>query len=187
MTRNPRIRTINLLVENNPGVLNRVSGMIRRRGFNIEELSVGPCETAGQSRMTLTVDAGHGEGDQVRKQLGKLIEVLESRDLTDSPMAARELVLARVEAATEDRGPLLAELRERGGRVIESSPNEVIVELTADPDEAAVFIKKLRAYKLKELGRSGPVAMRGLRTTKPKKGEAANAEPATPLPWGDSI
>ena len=160
MALNSRLRTLNVLVENNPGVLNRVSGMIRRRGFNISELAVGPSETPGLSRMSLTVDAGHAEVDQVRKQLGKLIEVIEISDLTDDAIVVRELVMARVTVPDEGREAVLAELAAHGARVAESGPDEVIVELAVTPDRLPGFIEAARKHGLKELARSGPVTMR---------------------------
>ena len=84
-----RLRVLTAVVEDHPGVLTRVSGMIRRRGFNIQGLSVGPTGQPGRSRLTLTVDAGHAEVDQVQKQLERLIEVIEVSDLTEAPRLSR--------------------------------------------------------------------------------------------------
>src|SRR5919109_1287111 len=94
-----RLRVLTAVVEDHPGVLSRVSGMIRRRGFNIQGLSVGPTGMPGRSRMTLTVDAGHAEVDQVEKQLDRLIEVLEIEDLTEAPRINRELALVKLAVA----------------------------------------------------------------------------------------
>src|SRR5262249_28484829 len=91
-----RLRVLTALVEDHPRVLTRGSGMIRRRGFNIQSLSVGPTDEAGRSRLTLTVDAGHAEVDQVQKQLERLIEVIEVEDLTEAPRLSRELALVKL-------------------------------------------------------------------------------------------
>src|ERR1700716_1204698 len=90
------LRVLTAVVEDNPGVLMRVSGMIRRRGFNIQGLSVGPTNRAGRSRMTLTVAAGPAEVDQVQKQLDRLIEVIEIEDVTEAPKVSRELALVKL-------------------------------------------------------------------------------------------
>src|SRR3981081_1704881 len=104
------LRVLSAVVEDHPGVLSRVSGMIRRRGFNIQGLSVGPTGVPGRSRMTLTVDAGHAEVDQVEKQLDRLIEVLEIEDLTETPRINRELALVRLAVTGPSRAQALAEL-----------------------------------------------------------------------------
>src|ERR671938_759664 len=96
LNRPSRLRVLTAVVEDRPGVLSRISGMIRRRGFNIQGLSVGPTGVPGRSRLTLTVDAGHAEVDQVEKQLDRLIEVLEIEDLTDAPRLSRELALVKL-------------------------------------------------------------------------------------------
>ncbi|MDQ6691446.1 MAG: acetolactate synthase small subunit [Candidatus Dormibacteraeota bacterium] len=144
-----RLRVLAVTVENQPGVMSRVSGMIRRRGFNIQTVSVGPGTVDGRSRMTLTVDAGYAEVDQVAKQLDRLIEVIQVEDITDVPTVSRELLIARV-----DRVPVVVE--QYGARKV----GEGIVELTADTETIEEFIDFLRPYGITELARTGPVAMR---------------------------
>src|SRR5258708_11145482 len=90
-TERARLRVLTAVVVDHPGVLTRVAGMVRRRGFNIQGLSVGPTDANGRSRMTLTVDAGHAEVDQVKKQLDRLIEVIEIEDLTESSKLSQDL------------------------------------------------------------------------------------------------
>ena len=144
-----RLRVLAVTVENHPGVMSRVSGMIRRRGFNIQTVSVGPSTVDGRSRMTLTVDAGYAEVDQVAKQLDRLIEVIQVEDITDVPTISRELLIARV-----DTVPVVVE--QYGARKV----GDGIVELTADTDTIEEFIEFLRPYGITELARTGPVAMR---------------------------
>lgn len=144
-----RLRVLAVTVENHPGVMSRVSGMIRRRGFNIQTVSVGPSTVDGRSRMTLTVDAGYAEVDQVAKQLDRLIEVIQVEDITDVPTVSRELLIARV-----DTVPVVVE--QYGARKV----GDGIVELTADTDTIEEFIEFLRPYGITELARTGPVAMR---------------------------
>src|ERR1700716_4584870 len=112
------MRVLTAVVEDHPGVLSRVSGMIRRRGFNIHGLSVGPTGVPGRSRMTLTVDARHAEVDQGEKQLDRVIEVLEIEDLTETPRINRELALVKVAVDEESRSRALTEIDRLGGRVL---------------------------------------------------------------------
>ena len=155
-----KLRVLSVIVEDHPGVLARVSGLIRRRGFNIEALSVGPTDHEGRSRMTLTVDAGHAEVDQVGKQLHKLIEVIKVTDLTDEPLTSRELVLVRLSAIGQRREALMQTVEHMGGRTVDIGREGVTVELAGDVDAIEGFLELLRPYGIKEVARSGPVAMR---------------------------
>jgi acetolactate synthase-1/3 small subunit len=171
-----RLRILTAVVEDNPGVLSRVSGMIRRRGFNIQGLSVGPTGEAGRSRMTLTVDAGYAEVDQVEKQLDRLIEVIEIEDLTEGPKLIRQLALAKLAVSGARRREALAKIDGFGGRVLDSTADHVIVEIAGEFDRVERFMEELRVYGVVELARSGPVAM-----SRPQPAEAA-AEPALEAP-----
>jgi len=154
-----RSRVLSVLVQDHPGVLSRVSGMIRRRGFNIQSLSVGPSDRPGRSRMTLAVDAGHAEVDQVEKQLDRLIEVIEIEDLTDRPMILRELAIVKLAAAGAQRDQLVAAVERFGGRVVEANPKTIVVEVSGDFDKVERFLELLRPYGIVDLARSGPMAM----------------------------
>lgn len=154
-----RLRILTAVVEDHPGVLSRVAGMIRRRGFNIQGLSVGPTDRPGRSRMTLTVDAGHAEVDQVQKQLDHLIEVIEIEDLTEAPRLNRELALVKLAVSGPRRDRVVAEVDRVGGRVVDASPDGVIVEVSGEFDRIERFLEALRPYGIVELARSGPVAM----------------------------
>src|ERR1700724_4745958 len=94
-----RVRVLSVLVEDGSHTLSKISGLIRRRGFHVRSISVGPSQQEGRSVMTLTVDSGHAEVDQVRKQLERLVEVVEVEDLTGHDVHSRELVVAKVAAA----------------------------------------------------------------------------------------
>jgi acetolactate synthase-1/3 small subunit len=126
--------------------------LIRRRGFHVRAISVGPSREPGLFRMTLTVDSGHAEVDQVRKQLERLVEVVEVEDLTGHDVHSRELVVARVAAAD------LSDLIERGAKVLHSSPTGTTVEF--DGDEVGDFVEDLRRHGVQDVVRSGPVVMR---------------------------
>ncbi|HEY8761820.1 MAG TPA: acetolactate synthase small subunit [Candidatus Dormibacteraeota bacterium] len=144
-----RLRLLAVTVENHAGVMSRVSGMIRRRGFNIQTITVGPSTVVGRSRMTLTVDAGYAEVDQVAKQLDRLIEVIAVEDITETSNYSRELLIARLDNVP----PTVEQFGAR--RVAEN-----MVELTADTETIEDFIEFLRPFGIQELARTGPVAMR---------------------------
>jgi acetolactate synthase-1/3 small subunit len=154
-----RLRVLTAIVEDHPGVLSRVSGMIRRRGFNIHGLSVGPTGVPGQSRMTLTVDAGHAEVDQVEKQLDRLVEVLEIQDLTDGPRINRELALVKLAPTGPTREAALEAVERFGGRVLDEHPEQLIIELSGEFERVETALEALRSYRIVELARSGPVAI----------------------------
>jgi acetolactate synthase I/III small subunit len=153
------LRVLTAVVEDHPGVLSRVSGMIRRRGFNIHGLSVGPTGVPGRSRMTLTVDARHAEVDQVEKQLDRLVEVLEIEDLTDGPRINRELALVKLAASGPTREAALAEVARFGGRVVDEHPEQLIVELSGEFERVESALEALRPFRMVDLARSGPVAI----------------------------
>jgi len=158
-TATDRLRVLSVEVRNQPGVLARVSGMIRRRGFNIQGLAVGPTNRPGRSRMTLTVDAGHAEVDQVEKQLDRLIEVVEIADITGQSKHVRELVLAKLAAAGDQRAQARQAVEGLGGRVIDEAPEHVMVEIAVESQRVQDVVAELEPYGILELARSGPVAM----------------------------
>jgi acetolactate synthase-1/3 small subunit len=149
-----RLRVLSVLVEDGSNTLSKVSGLIRRRGFHVRSISVGPSKQAGRSVMTLTVDAGHAEVDQVRKQLERLVEVVEVEDLTGHEVHSRELVVAKVAASDVVR------LIERGARVLESGPDGTTVEFAGEGNDVGEFINDLMRHGVRDVARSGPVVMR---------------------------
>ena len=148
-----RLRVLSLVVEDHPGVLERVASQVRRRGFNIASLSVGPI-APGRSRMTVTVDAGHAEVDQVEKQLDRLIEVVEVTDLTESERFHRELLVGRADSSAA------GVLTIHGARVVHQNGHGVLFEFVGDERSTQELIEKLTSHGLRELTRSGPVAVR---------------------------
>ena len=148
------IRVLSVEVEDAPNTLTKVSGAIRRRGFHVRGISVGPSRHAGRFRLTLHVDHGHAEADQVRKQLERLVEVVEVEDLTGDPVHSRELVVAKVAAAQVD------DLLERGAKVIANTPEGTTVEFSGEHDEVGEFVDELHRHGIVDVARSGPVVMR---------------------------
>ena len=148
------VRVLSVLVVDGPNTLSKVSGVIRRRGFHVLSISVGPSQEPGRSRLTLKVDHGHAEADQVRKQLERLVEVVEVEDLTGTEVHSRELVVAKV-AASE-----VASLVERGARVLDSGPEGTTVEFAGEGKDVGDFVNELMRHGIKDVARSGPVVMR---------------------------
>ena len=149
-----KVRVLSVVVEDGPNTLTKLAGAIRRRGFHVRGISVGPTRHAGRSRITLEIDHGHAEADQVRKQLERVIEVLEVEDLTEDDVHNRELVVAKV-AASE-----LARLLQRGAKVISTAADGTTVEFSGSRDEIFDFIDELHRHGIVDFVRSGPVVMR---------------------------
>ena len=150
-----KVRVLSVVVEDGPNTLTKLAGAIRRRGFHVRGISVGPTRTAGRSRITLEIDHGHAEADQVRKQLERVIEVLEVEDLTDDDVHSRELVVAKVAAAE------LARLIQMGAKVIATAGDGIsTVEFSGSRIEISDFIEELHRHGIVDVVRSGPVVMR---------------------------
>jgi acetolactate synthase-1/3 small subunit len=156
--------TITVLVDNKPGVLSRVSGLFSRRGYNIESLAVSITENPDISRMTLVVNGDEQEVEQITKQLHKLIDVSKVQDYLNTPIIARELALIKVNATVENRTALLQLVEVFRGRVVDMSEKTFVIELTGGNDKIDAFEKLLEPYGVRELVRTGRIAMaRGLR------------------------
>ena len=153
------IQVISLLMENKPGALMRVTGLLSARGYNIDSLTVARTLDPTLSRMTIAVDVDPALRKQVIKQMNKLINVLQANDLTDSPAVTRELVLLRVRAALESRTAILKEAEIFGARVVDSSLEGFALEATGDPEKLDEFIDVMRSYGDIEVTRSGLVAV----------------------------
>src|SRR5690242_14301426 len=152
-----KVRVLSVVVEDGPNTLTKLAGAIRRRGFHVRGISVGPTRHAGRSRVTLEIDHGHAEADQVRKQLERVIEVLEVEDLTDDDLHTRELVVATV-ASSE-----LARLLQHGAKVIGEGPDGTTVEFSGSRDQIFDFVEELHRHGIVDVVRSGPVVMRRAR------------------------
>ncbi|HYM15809.1 MAG TPA: acetolactate synthase small subunit [Dehalococcoidia bacterium] len=161
-----RLHTIVALVENRPGVLNKIASKWRQRAFNIESLTVGPSEVAGLSRMTFTVDGAAHDIEQVTKQLYKVIEVVKITDVTDDQTVARELALIKVATTKENRSAIIEIVDVFRAKVVDVSPDSLVIEATGMEDKIDALVGMLQPFGLKELVRTGRVAMtRGAGTT----------------------
>src|SRR5271165_2657636 len=129
------MQVISLLLENKPGALMRVTGLLSQRGYNIESLTVARTLDPEVSRMTIIVEVELSQRQQVIKQMNKLINVLQATDLTELPSVVRDLVLARIRMPQESRQAVLKEAEIFGGRVVDSSTEGFVIEVTADPEK----------------------------------------------------
>lgn len=152
-------RILAVLVENHPGVLSRVAGLIRRRGFNIESLAVGVTDTPDISRMTLVVDGDEAQMQQVGRQLAKLIEVIRVIDLDAAHTVARELALVKVQAEPAQRPQVLQLAGVFRANVVDVSPGALTIEVTGTHDKVEALISLAREFGISEVVRTGVVAL----------------------------
>lgn len=151
---------LSALVENKPGVLSRVTGLISRRGFNIESLAVGPTEDPTKSRLTAVVNADDVAYEQITKQLHKLICVYKISDLThDEAAIERELVLFKVNAPAEKRSEVIEIANLFRANVVDVGSSSLTVEATGDEGKMKGMEDLFRAYGIKEIIRTGKIAM----------------------------
>jgi acetolactate synthase-1/3 small subunit len=153
------MQVISLLLENKPGALLRVTGLLSARGYNIESLTVARTLDPELSRMTIVVDVEPTLRQQVIKQMTRLVNVLQATDLTECPAVMRDLVLVRVKAPQEMRPAVLKEAEIFGARVVDSSVDGFALEATGDPEKLDEFVDVMRSYGEIETTRSGMVAM----------------------------
>jgi len=153
------MQVISLLLENKPGALMRVTGLLTQRGYNIESLTVARTLDPELSRMTIVVEVEAAQRQQVIKQMNKLINVLQAVDLTESPAVVRELVLVRIRTQQETRTAVLKEAEIFGGRVVDSSTDGFAIEVTGDPEKLGEFVDVMRSYGEIDVIRSGAIAI----------------------------
>jgi acetolactate synthase I/III small subunit len=151
--------TLSVLVENRPGVLTRVTSLFARRGFNIDSLAVGPTEDETLSRITLVVSAEDTPIEQITKQLHKLINVIKIQDLDPAESIDRELVLFKVNAAADKRHEIIEIATVFRAKVIDVGRNSVTIEATGAADKIEAMEDLFRAYGIKELARTGKIAL----------------------------
>lgn len=151
--------TISALVENQPGVLMRVVGLISGRGFNIESLNVGPTQDPAVSRMTMQVPGDDRVLEQVTKQLNKLVDVIRVTDLTREPFLNRECLLVRVAASRRERAELIALADVFDARVIAAQEGSLVLQMVGDQDQVMGFLELLKPYRVLDMSRSGVIAM----------------------------
>lgn len=154
-----RIHVVSVLVANQAGVLSRVVGLISRRGFNIESLSVGPTEDATRSRISIIVDADKQSFEQVTKQLNKLVCVYKIQDLTNDAYIERELVLFKVNAPAERRSEVIEIANLFRANIVDVGRSSLTIEATGSASKLQGMEDLLRAYGIKEITRTGKIAI----------------------------
>ncbi len=151
--------TVSVLVQDVPGVLARIAGLFSRRGFNIESLAVGPTERPDVSRMTIVVNVDELPLEQVTKQLNKLVNVLKIVELEPETSVVRELMLVKVRADTDFRSNVLETVTLFRAKVVDVSPDAVTIEATGSADKLTALLRVLEPFGIKELVKSGAVAV----------------------------
>lgn len=151
--------TLVALVEDKPGVLNRIASLFRRRSFNIQSLAVGSSEHPGLSRMTIVVVGDSAQVEQVRKQLDKLINVVKVSDITEEDMVTRELALIKVKATASTRSEIMQIVDVFRANIVDVAPGSLTVEVTGDEDKLDSLIRLLRDFGIKEVSRTGRIAL----------------------------
>ena len=151
--------TISILVNNQPGVLQRVSGLFGRRGFNIESITVGESEEQGLSRMIVETTGDDKMLEQMQKQLYKLIDVIKVVDLSSNPMVSRELALIKVNAEPATRPEIFGIVETFRASIVDIGQTTVIVQVVGDSEKINAMAELLKPYGIRELSRTGVTAM----------------------------
>ncbi|HEV7918589.1 MAG TPA: acetolactate synthase small subunit [Solirubrobacterales bacterium] len=159
-----RKHILSILVENQPGVLARISSLFARRGYNIDTLAVGPTDDDHVSRITMTIDGAEHQMDQVTKQLHKLIHVLKIRDLEPEDTVARELALFKIDADAHTRTEIVQLAEIFHGRVVDVARRSITVEVTGIDEKIEAFEALVRPFGLIEMVRTGEIAVQRGRT-----------------------
>jgi acetolactate synthase I/III small subunit len=150
---------LSALVQNQPGVLAHVSGMLASRGFNIDSLAVGETEDVNLSRMTFVVNGDDAELEQVRKQLDKLVTVVKVQDISSEDFVERDLMLLKVKAIPQQRMEIALLVEMFRARVVDVSPEDLMLEIAGQERKIEAFIELMRPYGILELARTGRIAL----------------------------
>ncbi|MFQ3679607.1 MAG: acetolactate synthase small subunit [Pseudanabaenaceae cyanobacterium] len=151
--------TLSVRVEDEAGVLTRIASLFARRGFNIESLAVGTCETNGQSRITMVVSGDDNIIEQIVKQLDKLINVIEVRDITTTPAVERELMLVKLNAVAANRSEIIEIVQIFRARIVDVADDSLTVEVVGDPGKLVALLKMLQKFGIREIARTGKIAL----------------------------
>ncbi len=152
--------TVCLLVEDKMGVLQRIAGVFTKRGFNIDTLTVGRCETPGMSRMTITIKGDAAVAEKVEKQLNKLVDIIKVVELTPDNSVGREICLIKVHVRDATMRTEIINFTEVfRGKIVDVAEKSMIVEITGDSDKVNAFVELMRGFGIKELVRTGVAAI----------------------------
>jgi len=177
MSEREKTHTFVVYVENKPGVLNRIASLFRRRGYNIESLTVGHTERPNISRMTIVSSIGEGAAHRVEANIYKLVNVLSVEDVTHATTISRSLALVKVEASEATRHRLMEIVRVFRARVVDLAPHSLIIEITGAEDKIHALVDVLRPFGILEMVRTGQVVMRrGVQESVPKVVEGGDRQ-----------
>ena len=151
--------TVVALVEDKPGVLNRVASLFRRRGFNIESIAVGHSELPHLSRMTIVISGPSGIVEQVRKQVDKIVDVVRVIEISSDDMIARELALIKVKATSSTRSEIIEIVDIFRASIVDVTADSVTIEVTGDEEKIDSLLNLVRGFGIKEIARTGRIAM----------------------------
>jgi acetolactate synthase-1/3 small subunit len=152
-------KTISITAFNESGVLTRISTVFSSRGFNIDSIAVGPTETSGVSRITIVLPGNDQVLDQVIKQLNKLVQIIQVKDVTTAPCVERELMLIKVEASQKLRPEIIEIAEIFRAKIVDISDNSIMMEITGDPGKIVVIQELLKKYKILKIARTGKIAL----------------------------
>ncbi len=151
--------TLIAIVEDKPGVLNRMVSLFRRRGFNIDSIVVGHSEVPHLSRVTIVVNGSVAMVEQVRKQLDKLVDVVKVSDITGDNMTVRELALIKVRATSATRSEIIEIADIFRANIVDVASDSLTIEVTGDEDKVDSMLKLIRGFGIREIARTGRIAM----------------------------
>ena len=154
-----KIRTVTTLVNDKPGVLNRITSMLRRRGFNIQSLAVGHSEIDSLSRLTVIVEGGDDIVEKITKQLHKLIDVIKVNDISDDNIVSRELALIKITSTPSTRNEIIQLVSIYRAKIVDVSANSIIIEATGDDQKIRALQVLLENFGIIEVIRTGIIAM----------------------------
>ena len=177
--RSGRIRhVLSALVQNQPGVLAHISGMLASRGFNIDSLAVGETEDAHLSRVTFVVMGDDRVLEQVRKQLEKIVTVVRVIDISREDYVERDLMLIKVDAPAAHRAEIIGLVQVFRGRIVDVGPEQLMIEISGQEKKIEAFIELMRPYGICELARTGRIALERASVSRSSMPEMVEAEAA---------
>ncbi len=148
-------KVLSLLVDNTSGVLSRVAGLFSRRGYNIVSLTVGETANPAYSRMTVVAEGDEQILEQITKQLSKLIDVVDIKELDPEASVNRELIMVKIRVSPEQRQSVITMADVFRGKVVDVGPDSLIIELTGQQSKLEAFLRLLGGYEILELARTG--------------------------------
>ena len=167
---------LSVLVEDHPGVLNRVVSLMRRRSFNIDSITVGHSEQAGISRITIVLRGEDYEVEQVSKQLYKLLEVLKVTDLPEKGSVVHELMMVKVAAKSTSRAEIMQIVEIYEAKIVDATQSTLMVQAVGGEEKIDALLSMLRPFGIRELVRTGPIAMTRGAITPQVKSQAIAAD-----------